>query len=143
MRQFFATLCVALAHVFPAHADHNSIVFGEERFESVVFCVSEKAAMALAQEEERSIAAGESADQYLENIQNLFTTGQCGAGLMRYTPEETTYQWTGRVLSITTGKITFSKISFIRSQAKFQVGERTLYIVTADEAPPVTKTPGI
>lgn len=115
----------------PAEAMHlGAIVFGVERMERVVICLELGDAMFMATQEEASIAAKESVDQYFNRIKGLIYAQKCDAVTAIYTPLQTIYQWTGNVAT-SRGVIQKALFSLIRSESN----GITVYVLTPDEAP--------
>lgn len=114
-----------------AEAMHlGPIVFGVQREERVVFCFELGDAMFMATQEEASIAAGESIEQYFNRFKHLVYAQKCDAVNLIYTPLQTLYQWTGNVAT-PKGVIQHALFSLIRSESNGV----TVYVLTPDEAP--------
>jgi len=136
-KNLLAVLVCSLFWMYPVNATHlGPIVFGQERVERIIACFLEEDALFIAKQEEESIIARESPEQYQKEITHLFERGNCMSQDVRYVPEETIYQWNGWL--VRSGKIQEELVLF--SIIKSESRDTTIYVIVADEAPaPVSK----
>ncbi len=123
---FIAFVCIP----YTASATHlGPIVFGVERTERVVFCSKLADAKTFANQEQESVQAGESPQQFIERIRGLFVEEKCAVANLTYIAEKTLMQWTGwKALN---GEITQGRLSLIQVDLE---GEEA-YVILPDEAP--------
>lgn len=126
-------LVIAFFFVTPTFAFHlGPIVFGQERTELMAFCISLDEAMFIAKQEQESLAAGESVEQFGQRIKSVKT---CATETIRYTPLKSISQWDGR--GIIDGKVQNTRITLLEGL----MGGITIYLFSLDQAPPPGAVP--
>ena len=119
---------IAMSLISLAYAKHlGPIVFGQERFELVMFCLSFEHALAIARQDEASAQADESAKEFFDKVEQLAQCGDCDAKRVLYTPMQTLHQWQGGTF-IRGFK---GQMSIVKSRSR----NITTYVFTANEAP--------
>ena len=119
---------IGMSSISLAYASHlGPIVFGQERFEGVMFCLSLEHALAIARQDEASIQANESVKEVSDKTEQLAQEGGCDVGNIVYTPMQTLHQWKGGTF-IRDFK---GQMSIVKSRSH----NIDIYVFTADEAP--------
>lgn len=128
---FFLAIVLSGGAAFATHL--GPVFFGKERTERTFYCHLLKDAVFAAEQEEASIKANESLEQFALRIENVVFSGACNVDVLSYVPLETIRQWNGRIYN--QGSLSFGQISLVRATSD----GKDIFVILPDQAPPPKK----